>query len=133
MLSTHAYPKKSVGIFWQESGLSEWIGEQLAVFGSLPGWLMVAIICFLVAMLTEVTSNSATCTILMPIVAAMASVFTHCTALFSFYGLPNSNYTHNCVSLDVYVYCGSNIKPKVPSKRLGAMSRSLDAVRFDFG
>ena len=74
MLSTHAHPEKSVGILRQESGLSEWIGEQLAVFGSLPGWLMVAIICFLVAMLTEVTSNSATCTILMPIVAAMVSI-----------------------------------------------------------
>ena len=57
------------------SGLSAWIGEQLAVFGSLPGWLMVAIICFLVAMLTEVTSNSATCTILMPIMASMVMGF----------------------------------------------------------
>ena len=57
------------------SGLSEWIGEQLAVFGDLPGWIMIAIICFLVALLTEVTSNSATCTILMPIMASMVATF----------------------------------------------------------
>ena len=55
----------------QVSGLSEWIGEQFAVLGELPGWLMVAFICLITAFLTEVTSNSATCTILMPIVAAM--------------------------------------------------------------
>jgi len=54
------------------SGLSEWLGDKLIVFGTLPGWAMVLIICFLVTLLTNVTSNSATCTLLMPIMASMA-------------------------------------------------------------
>ena len=57
------------------SGLSEWIGEQFAVLGELPVWLVVAIVCVITAFLTEITSNAATCTILMPIVAAMVGVF----------------------------------------------------------
>ena len=33
---------------------------------------MVAIICFIAAMITEITSNSATCTVLMPVMASLA-------------------------------------------------------------
>ena len=53
------------------SGLSEWIGEQFSVLGELPVWLVVTIVCVITAFLTEITSNAATCTILMPIVAAL--------------------------------------------------------------
>ncbi|CAD5122851.1 DgyrCDS11253 [Dimorphilus gyrociliatus] len=55
-----------------KSGLSSLIGEKLATFDRLPSAVMVGLICLLVAMLTEVTSNSATTTLLMPIMASMA-------------------------------------------------------------
>ncbi len=55
------------------SGLSAWIG---AAVGSslvlLPALLLIATICLVVTFLTEVTSNTATATLLMPILAAAA-------------------------------------------------------------
>lgn len=54
------------------SGLSAWIAESLTVMASWPAWVMVMVICLITAFLTEVTSNSATCTILLPIVASLA-------------------------------------------------------------
>ncbi|ELT88417.1 hypothetical protein CAPTEDRAFT_195705 [Capitella teleta] len=55
-----------------KSGLSEWLGKQLGVFEALSDWSVVLILSFLVAMLTEVTSNTASCTLLMPIMAEMS-------------------------------------------------------------
>ncbi|XP_076434734.1 Na(+)/citrate cotransporter-like isoform X2 [Babylonia areolata] len=54
------------------SGLSLWMGQQLSAFGDLDPWLLNLIICTAVAMATEVTSNVATATLLMPIVAELA-------------------------------------------------------------
>ena len=60
---------------FQVSGLSQVIGEQLIGLQSLPIMLMIAGLCFVVTFLTEVTSNTATTTLLMPILvsAALAS------------------------------------------------------------
>lgn len=52
------------------SGLSEQLGGHLAQLGTLPLVLMVACICLAVTFLTEMTSNTATTTLLMPILAA---------------------------------------------------------------
>ena len=54
------------------SGLSDAIGQQLAGFTQLPLWLTILLICLCVTFLTEVTSNTATTTLLMPILAATA-------------------------------------------------------------
>jgi len=54
------------------SGLSGWLGEQLAGLGTLPLLLIVGIICLAVTFLTELTSNTATTTLLLPILAAAA-------------------------------------------------------------
>lgn len=54
------------------SGLSNSIGETLEHLSTLPLLLMIAIICLAVTFLTEVTSNMATTTLLMPILAAAA-------------------------------------------------------------
>lgn len=54
------------------SGLSELLGQQLAAFGALPLLLLVGIICLGVTFLTELTSNTATTTLLLPILAAAA-------------------------------------------------------------
>lgn len=55
---------------FQVSGLSQLIGSRLAVIEQLPLWLIIPIICLLVTFITEVTSNTATTTLLMPILAA---------------------------------------------------------------
>ncbi|MEM9942760.1 MAG: SLC13 family permease [Planctomycetota bacterium] len=54
------------------SGLSENLGEVLASTGTLPPWLLIGFICLSVTFLTEVTSNTATTTLLMPILLAAA-------------------------------------------------------------
>jgi len=60
---------------FQQSGLSQAIGGQLVGLQELPILFMVAGLCLGVTFLTEVTSNTATTTLLMPILvsAAMAS------------------------------------------------------------
>ena len=54
------------------SGLSEQIGESLTHLSQLHVLFMMAIICLAVTFLTECTSNTATTTLLMPILAAAA-------------------------------------------------------------
>ena len=60
---------------FQQSGLSQTIGEQLVGLQELPLVLMMVGLCLGVTFLTEVTSNTATTTLLMPILvsAALAS------------------------------------------------------------
>jgi len=57
---------------FKESGLSAFLGEQLQGLGSLPPFLVVACICVFITFLTELTSNTATAEILLPIMAALA-------------------------------------------------------------
>lgn len=54
------------------SGLSGLLGEWLSSFSNLPVILMIITICLVVTYLTEITSNTATATLLMPILAAAA-------------------------------------------------------------
>ncbi|MGM0526607.1 MAG: SLC13 family permease [Pseudomonadota bacterium] len=56
-----------------QSGLGEIIGESLTALGGLPIWLLIFILSVSVSFVTEVTSNTATATLLMPILAATAS------------------------------------------------------------
>ncbi|XP_005402381.1 PREDICTED: solute carrier family 13 member 1 [Chinchilla lanigera] len=56
----------------QESGLSMWIGNKLSPLGSLPVWLIILISSLIVTSLTEVASNPATVTILLPILSPLA-------------------------------------------------------------
>ena len=55
-----------------QSGLAATIGASLEQLTSLHVWVMIAVICLAVTFLTEVTSNTATTTLLMPILAAAA-------------------------------------------------------------
>lgn len=57
---------------FQESGLSEWVGTRVAFLSSLPPIAMIGVICFGMTFLTEVTSNTATTTVLMPVLATAA-------------------------------------------------------------
>ncbi|WP_407705096.1 SLC13 family permease [Thalassotalea agarivorans] len=54
------------------SGLSQLMGEWLVALDALPIFLMLAVLCLCVTYLTEITSNTATATLLMPILAAAA-------------------------------------------------------------
>ncbi len=54
------------------TGLSEALGQQLLGLTALPLLLLMLAICLLVTFLTEITSNTATTTLLMPILAAAA-------------------------------------------------------------
>jgi len=57
---------------FQVTGLAAWIGNRLQVLRSVPVVVLVASTCFLLTFLTEVTSNTATATMMMPILASTA-------------------------------------------------------------
>ncbi len=54
------------------SGLSQLIGHALAGLSTLPVFVLILAICLTVTFLTEMTSNTATATLLMPVLAAAA-------------------------------------------------------------
>ena len=54
------------------SGLSSMLGDWLSSLSNLPPILMILTICLVVTYLTEITSNTATATLLMPILAIAA-------------------------------------------------------------
>jgi sodium-dependent dicarboxylate transporter 2/3/5 len=55
-----------------ESGLAAWIGGAVAVLGDVPAIVIVAAVVTLIVFLTEVTSNTATATMAMPVMAGAA-------------------------------------------------------------
>ncbi len=57
---------------FHESGLATWIGSRLEGLRGVPLPLVIAMTCLLTTFLTELTSNTATSTLLMPILAAVA-------------------------------------------------------------
>ncbi|XP_071994347.1 solute carrier family 13 member 2 [Engystomops pustulosus] len=56
----------------EESGLSLWLGEKLTPLQSIPPAAIALVLCLLVATFTECTSNVATTTLFLPILASMA-------------------------------------------------------------
>jgi sodium-dependent dicarboxylate transporter 2/3/5 len=52
------------------SGLSELMGNWLAQMTDIPGWLLIGLVCLVVTFMTEATSNTASATLLMPVLAA---------------------------------------------------------------
>jgi sodium-dependent dicarboxylate transporter 2/3/5 len=56
-----------------QSGLADIIARELGGLVSLPPWLLVLSVCLSVTFLTEVTSNTATASLLMPLLAATAT------------------------------------------------------------
>ena len=57
---------------FESSGLSLWIGGHLEGLSALPPIVMVLCICLLVTFLTELTSNTATAQMLLPVIASLA-------------------------------------------------------------
>ncbi|XP_061638609.1 solute carrier family 13 member 2-like [Phyllopteryx taeniolatus] len=55
------------------SGLSTWLGESLVPLQSIPPFGISILLCLMVAMFTECSSNTATTTLFLPILGAMAT------------------------------------------------------------
>lgn len=55
------------------SGLSQWVGEQLSFLSVVPLPLMLLGIALVITLLTEVTSNTATTQVMLPVLAAVAA------------------------------------------------------------
>lgn len=55
------------------SGLAQWIGDSVSGLASMPDWLILGVVAALFVFLTEITSNVATATMAMPIMAGAAS------------------------------------------------------------
>ncbi|MEW5993564.1 MAG: SLC13 family permease [Candidatus Zixiibacteriota bacterium] len=58
---------------FRESGLSEWLGVQLTGLSGFPPLLLVASVCLLITFLTELTSNTATTQMVLPILGSLAA------------------------------------------------------------
>jgi len=55
-----------------KTGLSSWIGDQLTGLSAFPLWAVVLIVCLGITFLTELTSNTATSTMILPVMGAAA-------------------------------------------------------------
>uniref|UniRef100_A0A3B4BTT3 Solute carrier family 13 member 5b n=1 Tax=Pygocentrus nattereri TaxID=42514 RepID=A0A3B4BTT3_PYGNA len=56
----------------EDSGLSRWMGNQLTPLHNIPPWAIVIVLCLLIATFTECTSNVATATLFLPVLASMS-------------------------------------------------------------
>ncbi|KAK5904887.1 hypothetical protein CesoFtcFv8_006407 [Champsocephalus esox] len=54
------------------SGLSKWMGDQMTPLQHIPPWAIAIILCLLIATFTECTSNVATATLFLPVLASMS-------------------------------------------------------------
>ncbi|MCM3760618.1 DASS family sodium-coupled anion symporter [Alkalihalobacillus oceani] len=57
---------------FRETGLSDWMGEQLTVLDGLHLIVIITAATLLIMFMTEITSNTATATMILPVVAALA-------------------------------------------------------------
>ncbi len=54
------------------SGLSQWIAQNIVTLADLSPFLLIAVICLSISLLTEFTSNVATASVLLPVLASFA-------------------------------------------------------------
>ena len=55
------------------SGLADWLGSQLEALGQVPLWLLLLLIIGLINFTTEITSNTAMASIVLPILASLSN------------------------------------------------------------
>ena len=58
---------------FQQSGLTGWIGSQLDFLGQVHWFVVIVAVALVTIFLTELTSNTATASMLLPIVAGLAA------------------------------------------------------------
>ena len=64
----------SIAAGFQTTGLAQWIGSQFEQLESFPYWIFLLVIIASVNFLTEITSNTASASMILPILAAIAMV-----------------------------------------------------------
>ena len=57
---------------FKSTGLDQWIGQQLSGIQALPVWIVILTLCLGITFLTEFTSNTATATMILPVIAGMS-------------------------------------------------------------
>lgn len=57
---------------FDKSGLADWLGTQIALLGALPLFVLLLLLIAAVNFLTEITSNVATVSMILPVLAALA-------------------------------------------------------------
>lgn len=57
---------------FDKSGLADWLGTQIALLGALPLFVLLLLLVAAVNFLTEITSNVATVSMILPVLAALA-------------------------------------------------------------
>ena len=62
----------ALGLAFKSTGLAKWIGGAFSELNSFPEFFIILIVVGLIIFITEVNSNTATATIFLPILAAMA-------------------------------------------------------------
>ena len=62
----------SLAAAFESSGLTQWIAARLSLLKGIPLWIILLLLVAGVNFLTEITQNMATCTLMMPILAASA-------------------------------------------------------------
>jgi solute carrier family 13 (sodium-dependent dicarboxylate transporter), member 2/3/5 len=62
----------SLAAAFQSSGLAHWVGMQLVAIQHLPLFIIILIVALAINFLTEVTSNVATASIMLPVLASLA-------------------------------------------------------------
>ncbi len=76
----------------QISGLSDWLGLQMAGLQVIPSWALVTIVLLLLSFVTEFTSNVACTAMVLPILAEMVRQTIHnCIHYIEFYTLHKNN------------------------------------------
>ncbi|GAA3901041.1 hypothetical protein GCM10022228_09620 [Halomonas cibimaris] len=60
-----------------QSGLADWIAEQLALLSAVPLIALIAAVVLVIIFLTEVTSNTATAAAFLPLLGALAVSINH--------------------------------------------------------
>jgi solute carrier family 13 (sodium-dependent dicarboxylate transporter), member 2/3/5 len=63
----------AIALGFKDTGLIGWVGERLAVLSGFSPLFVILVTALLMTFLTEITSNTATTTIMLPILAATAS------------------------------------------------------------
>ncbi|XP_060114829.1 Na(+)/citrate cotransporter [Heteronotia binoei] len=56
----------------EASGLSKWLGNQMTPLNTIPPWSISIVLCLVIAVFTECTSNVATATLFLPVFASLS-------------------------------------------------------------
>uniref|UniRef100_A0AAY4EWU7 Solute carrier family 13 member 5b n=1 Tax=Denticeps clupeoides TaxID=299321 RepID=A0AAY4EWU7_9TELE len=118
----------------EESGLSRWLGNQLTPLHSVPPWAIAVILCLLIALFTECTSNVATATLFLPVLASMSQsigmnplyVMVPCTLSASFaFMLPVATPPNAIVFSHGYLKVSDMAKTGIVMNIIGILSITL--------